>query len=125
MSADVSRAIEGLYACGHALFTQQRWSDAAGVFRAMVVSAPSDERGWLALGMCHEAAGHIAIALEMWSVAMQAGPAVRCAIARAKVLRELGRDDEADVVLEAAQAVLAERDDEELETLLGQARSES
>lgn len=125
MKDDLSKAIEGLYACGHALLEQKRYADAAGVFRAMVVAAPLDERGWLALGMCHEAAGQVAIALEMWSVAVQSGPAVRCAIARAKTLRTLGRDAEAEQMLDAAQEALAVRDEDDLEALLEQARSES
>jgi tetratricopeptide (TPR) repeat protein len=122
---DLTKAIEGLYACGHALFARKQYADAAGVFRAMVTCAPLDERGWLALGMCHEAAGQVAIALEMWAVAMASGPAVRCAIARAKVLRTLGRDAEADEALDAAQTALEQRDEDDLEVLLDQARSES
>lgn len=125
MTYDASRAIEGLYACGHALLAQQRYADAAGVFRAMIASAPHDERGWLALGMCHEAAGQTAIALELWSVSMQSGPAARCAIAAAKALRRLGRDTEADEALDAAQSALEPSEDAELEILLHQARSES
>jgi len=104
MTLDHCRAIEGLYACGHALFTQERWADAAAVFRAMVMAAPHEERAWLALGMCHEGAGQIAVAIEMWRVAVkELAPAFRCSVALAKALRSIGRDDEAEEILARAE----------------------
>lgn len=125
MTHDSSKAIEGLYACGHALLVQGHYADAAGVFRAMVMCAPADERAWLALGMCHEAAGQVGIALELWSVAMRSCSAVRCGIARSRALRAMGRDTEADDALDSAQNALEQGDDAELELLVQQARSES
>lgn len=107
--------VEALYAAGHWLLTAERFADAAVVFRTMALAAPSDERAWLALGSCHEGIGQLEIAISLYEIAATvAGPAVRCTIARARSLRELGRVDEADDFLEQARELALASGDEEL-----------
>ncbi len=116
-------AIEALYATGHSLHAQDRFSDAAAVFRIMIQAAPEDERGWLALGECHERAGHKLIALELYGAGTVAVPnAVRCELARFRLLYDTDRISEADEALEAARSAASELDDEELSELTEQER---
>jgi cytochrome c-type biogenesis protein CcmH/NrfG len=112
-------AIEALYATGHWLYSQERYKDAACVFRAMVHVSPRDERGWLALGACHEALDQASIALEMYGTArVIARPAPRCEIARARVLRARGEDDLADAALNHAEQIAEAQDDDEVRALV-------
>lgn len=85
------RAVEGLYVTGHWLLRLGRHREAAAVVRAMVRLSPRDERGWLALGACHEGVEQLDLALEMYGVGcVVAAPAPRCELARARALRALG-----------------------------------
>lgn len=112
-ATDRSRAIEGVYATGHWLFSQERHQDAAEVFRAMVTIAPEDERGWVGLGMCHEGADQLRIAKEIYAAGTTlAKSPLRCAIALVRVLRRLGDDDAAHEILEMAD-VMAERSNDD------------
>jgi hypothetical protein len=98
--------IEALYATGHWLFTRNRPEDAACVFRAMILLAPGDERGWLGLGACHEAVDQPLLALELYGTAQVLLPrTVRCRLARARALRVIGLDDAADEAVLAAADV--------------------
>lgn len=87
-----SRAIEAIYAIGHTLLEQQRAVEAAKVFRVMLRLVPSDERGWLGLGACHEELDDLDIASELygtgWTVAQP--PSARCLSALSRVVRLLG-----------------------------------
>lgn len=117
------RAIDTVYRAGHYLLEQGRIEDAAKVLRVMVKAAPTDERSWLALGMCHERHGQPNLALELYGVgAVAAVPGVRCQIARVRLLRSLGRDDEADAALEAAEAAAGDLDDDDLLQLVAAER---
>ena len=62
-------AVEAFYAAGHWLYAHERFDDAVTVFRAVIRLAPSDERGWLALGACHEALDRHDVALELYDEA--------------------------------------------------------
>jgi hypothetical protein len=113
-----TQAIEAMYATAHWLASQRRWHDASDVFRAMAFFAPSDERGWLGLGLCHESLGHGFLALQMYGVGFAMTRSVRCEIARARALRQAGRDDEAEVALERAAAAADEHDNDDERTLV-------
>ena len=117
-SAITDQAIEGLYATGHWLHAQGRYRDAATVFRAMAGAKPKDERAWLALGACHEASGQTAIALELYVVGRLTTNSVRCAVARVRLLRNVGRETEADDALASAAEIANDQDDEALKTLI-------
>jgi tetratricopeptide (TPR) repeat protein len=107
-------AIEALYATGHWLFFQDRFGHAQSVFRALIHIAREDERGWLALGACHEALEQHDIALELYTAAASIVPsAPRCELARARILRKRGLVTEArDAVAKAARIADDLRDDE-------------
>jgi Flp pilus assembly protein TadD len=103
-------AVEALYALGHSLLLQEQFADAASVFRILLQVAPGDDRSWLALGECHRQAGHTEIALELFSAGTVAVESARgCAVARFRLLHDLGRSDDADTAFDEA-LVIAERD---------------
>jgi len=104
-------AVEALYATGHALLCGDRHAEAAGVFRIMLQVVPEDERSWLALGECHERAGHRDVALELYGAATCATHAPRCALARFRLLYDMDASDEATEAWEEARE-LAEREDD-------------
>jgi tetratricopeptide (TPR) repeat protein len=114
MSVDTRSAIDGLYAVGHWLLEQERNADAMDVFRAMLIAAPEDERGWLGLGECHDRLAEHEKAAVLYALAAQATPdAYRCVLARARVLRRLDAVDRADEAFaEAIERALASGEEE-------------
>jgi len=113
------RAVEALYAAGHWLYTQQRIDDAVTVFRAVIRVAPHDERGWLALGACHEAQDRHDVALELYDEARRvAASAPRCGIARGRILRTRGMNDDATDAFAEAARIAEELGDEDLSALV-------
>ncbi|CAN5677803.1 hypothetical protein BH09MYX1_BH09MYX1_61140 [soil metagenome] len=116
---DRQAAIEGVYATAHWLFSQERYKDAADVFRAMVTMAPEDERGWVGLGMCHEGAEQLRIAKEIYAAGTTlAKSPVRCAIALVRVLKRLGDDDAAVEILSMAEEMSECSSDEDAKLLV-------
>jgi tetratricopeptide (TPR) repeat protein len=116
-------AIEALYATGHWLYSQQRYAHAVTVFRAMIHIAPHDERGWLALGACHELQDQAEIALELYTAASSVAPAApRCELARARLLRARGRTDEARGALAQASRLAEDMRDDDLKALVARER---
>jgi hypothetical protein len=114
------REAEALYALAHTILEAGRSTDASDVFRAMLLLFPSDERGWLGLGHCHELLDQEAAAIEIYSFALLAvSPAVRTRVALARLLRETGRDTQAEEVLDIAAAAAGT---EQLEALVASAR---
>jgi tetratricopeptide (TPR) repeat protein len=112
-------AVEALYATGHWLYSQDRIAHAVTVFRAMIHIAPEDERGWLALGACHEAHDQQDIALELYATASAvARAAPRCDVARARILRARGMTEEAREALEEASRIADETRDSDLRLLV-------
>jgi tetratricopeptide (TPR) repeat protein len=110
--------VEAIYATGHWLFEREQFENAAKVFRVMLHAAPRDERGWLALGECHERIGQPRIALELYGAgSVVAAPSARCDLARARALRALDRGDEADEALDRALQLASEGDDADLVAL--------
>lgn len=113
-----------LYSVGHWLLEQKRHDDAKHVFRTMLAVAATDERGWLALGACHEGTEELDTAARLYSLAPAAcGTAVRSRIALARVLRRLDRLDEAEAAYDRAAAFAADDDDELLTIIAGERES--
>jgi tetratricopeptide (TPR) repeat protein len=111
-------AIELLYATGHWLLSRGRHREAAEVFQLMTLIAPGDERGWLALGACHEAVGQSRVAIELYRIALiVAAPAVRCTIARGRALRALDSEDAAIEAFDTAYELASSAGDAELAAL--------
>lgn len=111
-------AIEALYATGHWLLGQGRYRDAADVFRAMARVTPEDERAWLGLGQAHEGAQHRLVAQEMYVTGVTLAHGGRCAVALARVLREMGNDDGAADALAYAGERASDDHDEALAALV-------
>jgi thioredoxin-like negative regulator of GroEL len=89
--------LEALYATGYELLAQERIANAASAFRTMLRIAPRDERAWLGVGECHERAGQLRIAIELYgagsvAAAKNGHASVRCLLARARLLFKLGCD---------------------------------
>ena len=123
--ASVAQALEALYATGHWLLGQERFKDAADVFRAMATAEPEDERGWLGLGQAHEGAKQRLIAKEMYVTGVTLAHGGRCAIALARVLREMGSDADAAEAIDFAETVAQDNDDEALAALVSYERGMS
>jgi hypothetical protein len=122
-SADPHRrahsAIEAIYATGYELLSRDRFSTAACVFRAMLTCAPHDERGFIALGACHEGMGQHHIALQLYAAgrALSRGGA-RCDLARARLLRATGQLEQAEEAMNRARRRAETIGDPELLTLV-------
>lgn len=122
-----SRAIEAVYATAHWLLARERTRDAAKVFRFMLQMAPRDERGWLGLGECHERIEQPRIAAELYGagsvIAARPGRvSVRCLLARARTMAQLGRSSDVEWTLNTAEGAAAEQGDERLVELVAAER---
>jgi Flp pilus assembly protein TadD len=129
-SQDASRtspsAAEALYATGHWLYSRQRIGHAIVVFRALIHVAPQDERGWLALGACHESRDQKDLALELYAAAaVEANPAPRCELARTRLLRAGGMLAEAAEALTEADRAARELGDGDLALLVAEEATRS
>ena len=114
-----AETIEKLYSVGFWLYGQGRYADAALAFRTMLRTAPNDERSWLSLGACHEKIDQFRIALELYGSGTAVIPgSVRCHLARARALAQLGRDSEARDALDAASGAADDQGDDELVRLV-------
>ena len=112
---------ELVYCRGFALHADGRYAEAAEAFRVMLQIAPTDERGWLALGDCHEKVGQERVALEIYGAGtVAAQPAPRCLISQFRILYDLGCFTEADTVLCDAELLAA--DDEQLSRIVSDER---
>jgi tetratricopeptide (TPR) repeat protein len=119
-------AVEAFYAAGHWLYTQDRFDDAVTVFRAIIRIAPADERGWLALGACHEALDRHDVALELYDEARRvASAAPRCDLARARILRSRGLTGDAREAFAEAERAARLVDDDDLHSLIASERLRS
>ena len=108
---DAQDACNALYAAGHYMLDRERVEDAAVLFRTMLLADACDERGWLALGACHEVLEQDVMAEELYSAGAQiARSRLRCLLAVARLFRRLG-DDRVDEALGAA-AEIAMTDEE-------------
>ena len=116
MNCPTQGTSNALYGAGCWLLEQRRHEDAMHVFRTMLVVAPADERAWLGLGECHEELGELDRADALYALATSAcGSALRCVVARARLLRATAREDEAqELYASAAVLAVASRDDEVL-----------
>lgn len=121
---DRRRAADSLYATGHMLLLRRQANQASGVFRAMAHLLPTDERAWLGLGACHEALAQPEVALEIYGAGRTISPVpVRLEIARARVLRGLGRGEEAERAMVHASDHAERLNDDELRRLVAHERS--
>ncbi len=116
-------AADTLYGVGHWLLDQARHDDATHVFRTMLALASTDERAWLALGICHERSGELEKAARLYALCPSAcDGATRCLIALARVLSRLGRHEGAEAAYERASR-LAEGVDDVLSSVVAAERA--
>lgn len=112
-------ALEALYATGHWLYSQLRIEQAMPVFRAMIHIEPEDERGWLALGACHEVQDQSEIALEIYGAASAVARfAPRCELARARILFSRGMVEQGKQALREAARIAEQLRDDDLRSLV-------
>lgn len=104
-------AIEAMYALGMWLLDGARDEDAAEPFRALVLTAPEDPRGWLGLGVVHERRGRTAAALVVYETGALASQSARCHVARARLYAAIGDDEAAADALDAAKSVAGDDDE--------------
>lgn len=115
---DRAGACNALYAAGHHLLRRDRIDDAAVLFRTMLLADAEDERGWLALGACHEQLEQHAMAEQLYSAGAQlARTKVRCLVAVALLFTKLG-DDRAGQALDAAMDLVTTDEEQELVELV-------
>lgn len=105
------RAKESLYAFAYTMLHGEQLATAVHAFRVFVRCAPTDERGWLGLGACHEKLDQLDIAAELFGAgAMVSSPtSARCLLAFAQVSEDRGAAFEA--LTQAAQAAEMNGDD--------------
>ena len=111
------RALEALYGVAYSFLDREQIEEAVRAFRVMVRFAPTDERGWLGLGLCHESIGQTDIASELYGAgSLVSDPrSARCLVALARVLRQSGDDaSAADEPIEHALALCEKNDDDVL-----------
>lgn len=75
---------------------------AVALFHLLSKLAPTDERGWLGVGACHEALNADDIALSVYTFGQAAARSARCVVARARMLVKIGRDADAEDVVDHA-----------------------
>jgi len=121
-SRRATNAIEAMYATGHGLLAQEQFSSAACVFRAMLTFAPHDERGWIALGACHEALEQHFVALQLYAAGrtLSRGGA-RCDLARSRLFRAMGNLEQAEEAMIRARRRAESTGDHELLRLVSAA----
>ncbi len=111
---EAREACDALYAAGHYMLGRDRIDDAAALFRTILLADARDERGWLALGACHERVEQYGMAEELYSAGAQiARSPVRCLIAVARLFRRVG-DERADECLDAAADLEVTDEEQEL-----------
>jgi tetratricopeptide (TPR) repeat protein len=109
------RHTEALYTLAYHKLSQQNHHDAACLLRLMLHLAPSDERAWLGLGLCHEREGQLEMASQLYASGVLANRASgRCALACARVLDRRGLDDECRDLYEHAVEAFEQSGDDEL-----------
>lgn len=92
-----------LYALGHWLMSEARVEDAAHVYRTMLTTVPTDERGWLGLASTHERRGEDEVADRLYVLAERAVPlSFRMPLARARLRRRVGVEAGTDEAYEQA-----------------------
>jgi tetratricopeptide (TPR) repeat protein len=119
-------AVDALYRTAYELHAIGRYVDAACLYRSMLALAPTDDRGWVGLGLCHEALGHREFAMNVYHASTVAVPgSVRCALARGRLLREYGCYAAADDAFDAAEQLARASGSTELATLVVHEKGES
>ncbi len=59
--------VESLYSGGYLLAQRRLFREASALFRLLITVAPGEARGWIGLGFCHEALGHIDAARRFYA----------------------------------------------------------
>ncbi len=106
---------DSLYATAHAMYENEPLR-AISLFQLLAKLRPTDERGWLGTGACHEAVEADDVALSMYTFGQAAARSAPCVAARARVLAKLDRaSDAVDVIAHALTLPWSDEDTELLE----------
>jgi hypothetical protein len=117
--SSTNSAVEAMYGTAMWLLDAGRHRDAMHVFRALMLAAPTDERGWLGLGECHERLDEGTRALALYDLGATITVGARCHVARARIFRGMGDDASAAEALEAAVNASERLCDPALDELIG------
>ncbi|MDB4941074.1 MAG: hypothetical protein JWP97_608 [Labilithrix sp.] len=90
------------------------------MFHLIAKLSPTDERGWLGIGVCHEGLDDLDAALSIYTLGQGTARSARCIVARARVLDRLDRGDDASDVLD--HALTCEWSDDDVELLQAERR---
>ena len=115
--------VEGLYAVAYRFLEAGHVPHAIRAFRVMVRFAPTDERGWLGLGTCHEQLADDDVAEEIFGAgALVSEPrSARCLVALARLRAKDGdRRSALEILMEAQDLTEPES---ELQVAIEHARS--
>ncbi len=115
MNAAESRRVlcDSLYATAHSMYEAEPLR-AISLFQLLAKLRPTDERGWLGTGACHEAVDADDVALSIYTFGQGAARSARCVAARARLLLKLGRACDATDAVEYALTLSWSDDDTEL-----------
>lgn len=100
---------ELFFAVGSSLYRDERYGEAADMFRALVLGRPTSTRAWACLAMCHDAVEDFDRAAALYELAVRAplddGYRIRARIYYARTLFWLERFDEAAAQLDAVAEI--------------------
>lgn len=111
--------LDGLYAVAHRFLEAGTVVDALRAFRVMVRFAPTDERGWLGLGTCHEQLADDEVAAELFGAGalVSSPPSARCLLALSRLRAREGDWRSSRELLDDARSIAADSDPALLPTI--------
>lgn len=116
---------ELFFAVGASLYSDERYADAADMFRALVLGRPESVRAWTCLAMCHDAVEDFERANALYDIATRApldeGYQNRARVYHARTLFWLERFDELAATLDAIEESAL---DDDLAALCDELRTE-
>lgn len=112
-----SSQLDGLYAVAYRFLECGDVNGALHAFRVMVRFAPTDERGWIGLGSCHEQRGEPEVATELFGAGAVASSSARCLIALARLRATDGDHAAAIDLLDDARELAEENSPDLLSTI--------
>lgn len=100
---------ERCYAAGFRALAEADLGAGARLFGLLVLLEPRRERSWAGLAVAHERSGRLALAVALYAVGQRVcGASAWLELGRARALRGLGRDLEAEHAFDSAASLANE-----------------